>query len=572
MGSSATAGPLGGPGSQSADAGLQGSGARPGPLGRAPSASAAGAGAVVVVFQPDGAPIEEAIPAANQRVYIDLTVGAMAQVATDAQGRLTGLPAGSSLDASRSYQVVVSPTDQAVAPTPAQGAAVRLANGKLPVTPRISVKVNRNSSAAARLACKLKVGSTESNVTTTPAGWVISNDTASGEVTVSSARFVLQATGAAAAAVTMSIAPSPPIRGASATVAFNIPAGVRAFKATEWKYEVSHTNPGATSALTATVRRPATEAAATFDQNWAGEMACSGVAKAKFVAGAVVRASGDAVVNVTLEAVDPIEVTLDVTVGPRTGSSWTATLTENAVGTFTRPIAHFEDTGHHLWVGGAWGLSAVHRVASGPNKGCQLLTSATSVFTSTPEINTELSDATTAFSLAQGKAYLTSPAPVRVIPSNLYTVGTSGAITQTPADSIATHFGITGNFNVSPQCIGQPALLAGTRRHESEDPPPGAASHKGNCLKALRALDPVKFAEALAEPPGASVNFNALMPERVNLVVSVAATHSVVDEATTLTAQALRFASGSILDVNANAAGTVIGPVWNPVANAQLTN
>ena len=191
-------------------------------------------------------------------------------------------------------------------------------------------------------------------------------------------------------------------------------------------------------------------------------------------------------------------------------------------------------------------------------------------FTSSPEINAALGNAASAFSQAQDKAYLTSPPPVRVIPRNLYTVGAGGAITETPANSIATHFGITGNYMFFPHCIDQPRLLSGTRRHEFEDPPLLAKSRKGNCLKALRALDPVKFAEALVNLPGGSLNLARSFQTRVTLVSSVAATHSVVDEAQTRASNTLSFTADTILGVNSDNSGALIGPAWNPSTNSQL--
>jgi len=47
----------------------------------------------------------------------------------------------------------------------------------------------------------------------------------------------------------------------------------------------------------------------------------------------------------------------------------------------------------------------------------------------------------------------------------------------------------------------------------------------------------------------------------------------VVDESATRTANALKFKPGlKILGVNLDDAGNVIGPVWNPTRQAELTN
>jgi hypothetical protein len=121
----------------------------------------------------------------------------------------------------------------------------------------------------------------------------------------------------------------------------------------------------------------------------------------------------------------------------------------------------------------------------------------------------------------------------------------------------------------SGHCIDQTRLLAGTQRHEYKDPD---KSHKQNCLKARRALDPIKFAEALVQLPGKTINFLNLVNARATAVINAAPTHDVVDETETRKAGALKFKSGEkILGVNSDNTGTVIGPVWNPTANAELT-
>jgi hypothetical protein len=538
---------------------------------------------VTLVFLPTRAPAGEAVTAPNQQIYIDIVPipifvapSRMIRLQSNAQGRIVGFPPGASavnLDDSRDYHVVVSPTALPVPPTVAQGTTVRVSGGRLAVPPHIAIKlVQATGGAAASLACALKIGATSTNVSTTAAGWIMSNNKSAGEVMVRCDTRLLKTAAAATPAVTLAIAPTAPVRGSSATITATAPAGTAGFKVTEWKYDISHTNPATTTALTASVTRPATESPTTFDQNWQGDLCASGTVRMKFVTGAVVRASGDASVNATLTALDPVEVTLAVTVDPRTGPTWVTGLTEKPVGALVRPINSFHDTGQHEWTSGAWAVSAPRTPATGPNRGCQFLTSASVSFTSEPKINTLLSDAASAFSLAQDKAYLTSPTPVRVIPSHLYTKGAGGAITETSPGAVGAHFGITGSYMMSAHCIDQPTLLAGTRRHESEDPPPPAKSHKGNCLKALRALEPVKFAEALVKlPGGAALNFGQLFQDRLNLVAGVAATHDIVDEAQTRTDHAIRLIAGqAILGVNLNSSGALVGPAWNPTTNSEL--
>jgi len=268
-----------------------------------------------------------------------------------------------------------------------------------------------------------------------------------------------------------------------------------------------------------------------------------------------------------------LEVTLDITVAARAGGNWVSGLTEDPVGGLTRAISSFHDTGEHNWTSGPFTLSTPRTVAIGPNRGCQLLTSVAVTFRSTPKINSLLSNATSAFSIAQDKAYLTSPAPVRVIPRNLYTVGAGGTISETTPGAVGSYFNIAPGvrYMMSPHCIDQTKLLSGTRRHEFEDPAPGERSHKGNCLKALRALDPIKFAEGLVRLPGTALDFRSQIQARISAVMSVAATHDIVDEAQTQTDHIVRFVAGQqILGVNLDNAGNLIGPVWNPTTNTQL--
>jgi hypothetical protein len=77
-------------------------------------------------------------------------------------------------------------------------------------------------------------------------------------------------------------------------------------------------------------------------------------------------------------------------------------------------------------------------------------------------------------------------------------VGKKGAITIKDKKAFDAAFNLQAGdtFKDSGHCITQVALLAGTRPLESGDPD---RSHKANCLKALRALDPGVFAEAVVQ-------------------------------------------------------------------------
>lgn len=527
---------------------------------------------VTVVFQPDGASVADAVSAANQHVYIDLTAGTMSYCRTNASGKLVGSNGSSavSLDDSRSYRVVVSPTALPTPPGETAGTSVRITGGKLAVVPHIAIKVVDGSTPLGNLACTLGVGASNTNVTTTRAGWIISNDQSSGAVTLSSATKLLKAAAATTPQATLTVSPSPAVRDSSVTITVGPPSGAVGFKVTEWKCQLSFTNPGNPTPVSATITRPASESPATFSQNWQGDVCAPSTARVKFVVGATVRASGNAAVSATLSAQDPEEVTAPVAVTDRTGATWQTTLTENAEGDLVRAINSFRDTGEHGWTS-SFTAPTTKTISSGPHKGCVYVSAVSCTFVSTPKINTLLKNAASAFSLAQNAAYLVSPAPVRVIPSNLYTVGAGGAITETSPGAIATHFGLTGGGSTSAHCIDQASLLAGTRRHEHADA--GGLSHKGNCLKALRALDPVAFAEALVKVPGASLNFATAFSNRVTLVANAGPTHDIIDEAQTQADHVLRFVAGQeILGVNMDNTGALIGPVWNPTTNRMLGN
>lgn len=525
----------------------------------------------IVVFQPDGGSPADAVPAVNQHVYLDVTAGAMSYCKTNATGKLVGSNGSApvSLDDTRSYRVVVSPTALATPPGPTAGESVRITGGKLTVTPQISIKVTDGSAPLGNLACTLGVGATNTNLTTSRAGWIISNDQSTGAVTVSSATKLLKAAAATTPAATLTVNPSPAVRDSKVTVTVNPPTGAVGFKVTEWKCQLSFTNPGNSTPISAMITRPATESPATFNQSWEGEAAVPSTARVKFVVGATVRASGNAAVAVTLSAQDPAEVTAPVAVIDRTGAKWTTTLTENTEADLDRAISSFKDTGEHGWKPSALTIKT-KTLKSGPHRGCEYVDVATCTFTSSPKINKSLKDATSAFSLAQNKAYLVSPAPVREIPSNLYTVGARGAISETSPGAIADHFNITSGISFTAHCIDQPRLLEFTRRHEYADA--GGFSHKGNCLKALRALEPVVFIEALVRVPGASLNLTTAFSNRVTLVSNAGPTHKIIDEAKTEAEHDLKFVDGKeILGVNVDGKGVMVGPVWNHTAKVTLS-
>jgi len=460
------------------------------------------------------------------------------------------------------------------------GDALQAQQGAPGSSPQIAVKVTSDGTAPiAGLKCIVTVGSsTPKTITTDNHGFIFSSDQTAGAVTIEAPSKLIKLSSNATPTATLAVSPKPPVRGSAATITITPPAGAIGFKVTEWSYKISHTNPGGSSASTGTVTRPASENASTFDQQWQGTMSSSGKAVAKFVVGETVRASGNGAVNVTVTVLDPAETSLDITVNSRSGFG--AGLKENPERTITQAIGgKAEKLGEHKWDLGqaGWKFTASQAIASGPNNGCVFVASFTGTFSSTPGINSDLTNATTKFSLAQDKAYLTDINgnrlnPAKVIPRNLYDVGKQGAITikDKPAFDAALNIQPGDTFHNTNHCITQAALLAGTRRHEAGDPD---RSHKANCLRALRALDPGVFAEALVRLPGANLDFQQTIDARVQTVRDTAAsTHSVVDEAKSKSSQSLVFVAGkSIPEVNMDANDQLIGPAWDPAANAELT-
>jgi hypothetical protein len=522
---------------------------------------------VTIVFQPAGATPADAQNAVNQGVFIDLTAGTMTAAQTNAQGVLVSSAPGNKqieLDDSRSYQIVVSATKGGPAPTATSGTKVTVSAGKIILQPHIAIKI---TGITAALACSLTIGAKTTNVTSTTSGWVTSNDQSTGVVTLSSATKLLKAKGATDPAVTLT-KPTTITRGDTVKFTVNPPTGAVDFKVTSWSYVATHTNPGSTTAVTATIKRLATETPATFHQFWEGLMCASGALTVHFVTGVSLRTAGATAVAAEVVASDPLTHAADITVKNR---DWKTTLIEKPEAALTKPINSAHDTGQH-----GWGLSdrlvTAKTILSGPNKGASFAESATLTFTSSPAINSLLTNASSAFSLAQGEAYLLSPVrPTKLIPSGFYSVGTGGAITITDMPGFLAHFSITGAFRFTARCVPQPELLAGTRRHEFDHPK--QKSHKGNCLKALRALEPRVFIEVqVGLPGGSTVNHTTLFNDRSKAVVDVGPIHTIVDEAATKAAGAVKLVTGdSIPMINADANGAILGSIWNPTTNAELT-
>jgi len=535
----------------------------------------------------------EGVLAPGYHVYVDLdpkAPGVMKHLRSDASGTIVPDPSSPSdaspspgpkvvggaitLDDSRTYNVVVS--SAALSTVPSVGVSAKVAGGKLSIPAHIAVQLTSDGSKpVSGASCELTIGSTAVSAKSSTTGWVLSADRTAGAVTLAVKDKTVVAAGGSAPKATLAATPTKPVRGDKAKIAISGPTGAVGFKVTEWKYEISHQNPGTSTPATTSVVRPATESKATFGDFWEDVLCASGTVKARFAAGITLRISGDKAVSATVTVQDAAETSLAVTVEPRTGTAWESGLVEKPEQSLVRAIATFHDTGEHKWDPSALKVDPAGAIAEGPNRGCTFVKSASITFTSSPFINSLLTNAASTFSVAQDKAYLTTPAPVRVIPSHLYTAGPSGKITIKDNDAFAAWMlgrplkpGESWSGKMSGHCIDQSRLLAGTQRHEYKDPD---KSHKQNCLKARRALDPIKFAEALVQLPGKTINFLNLVNSRATAIINAAPTHDVVDETETRKAGALKFKAGEqILGVNLDSTGTVIGPAWNPTANAEL--
>ncbi len=528
---------------------------------------------VTVVFQPAGGSAADAINAANQQVFVDLTPGTMTPTRTNASGLLVSASgAAVPMDDSRDYAVLVTPVAPAMPPPATTGTRMRVAAGRLVVQPQIAIHLaDPDGRAASRLACTLAIGATNISVTSGSTGWILSNDQTPGTMTLFAANHLLRTSSAPVPSVTLSLAYTPVVRGATARINVVAPAGAVNFRVTEWRYALSHVNPGGRT-VTATIARPASESNTTFHQFWEGTMCASGEVRARFVTGCVLRFAGATRVSETVVSMDPQTATLAVTVEAR---PWRTTLTELPEGVFTAPINRFEDTGRHDWTP-ASGRADPTSVTSGPNRGCRFIESTTGLaFVSDPRINADVLNLTSPFQSAQGRVYVESPSAVRgqVVPPSLYTVAASGAVHVPDRARLAAYLGVANLalLSVTDECISPADLLANVRTHEYTGP----ISHKENCLRALRALEPAVFTEALVDPPGGgTLNFRALLNNRIREVagarLSEEEAHKEVDESATRSAGALRWTSSEIPDVDL--VGGVHRTVWNPAANRRLTN
>jgi hypothetical protein len=193
---------------------------------------------------------------------------------------------------------------------------------------------------------------------------------------------------------------------------------------------------------------------------------------------------------------------------------------------------------------------------------------------SSPRINADLLNATSTFATAQGTARLLAPPSLRgrVIPKQFYSTNAAGVVSITNPAGLLAHLGLTTDPGISSllkECVSTADLLHHTREHEHTHR--SGLSHKTNCKKALRALEPAVFIEAFVDAPGGAINFDDAFGNRFQEVLNAGVNHTIVDEVATKTAGALRFVAGqSIPNVNLDSGGNS-RPVWNPASNSPLT-
>src|SRR5262249_43449796 len=274
---------------------------------------------------------------------------------------------------------------------------------------RIVVQVTSDGTTGlASVACTLTIAGTDTVLTTDANGWITSNSTAAGAVTLRIRDKLVQLAAATTPTPTLTLTPASPTRGDTGKLEITAPASAVHFKVTDWTFVISHSNPGDTTPSTATVTRPARESAQTFDQSWEGMLCASGKAKVKWLAGVTLRGVGDSPISTKVTATDPAEVTLDVNVAARSGTMWQTALVEKPEEGLVKGIATFHDTGEHLWDPTVSNSQVHNALPAGPNRGCRFVKSLNVTFTSTPKINSLLRAGTSAFKDAQDKAYLTS--------------------------------------------------------------------------------------------------------------------------------------------------------------------
>src|SRR5260370_36085006 len=286
-----------------------------------------------------GGTATDSILAPNLHLYIDLdpkAPGVLKHVKSDGTGTIVTDPVSAvgavgwptpkvrtsavALDDSRTYNVVVSPSP--LGSIPSVGVSAKVVAGKLIVPAHIAVLVTSDGTKPlAGLSCELTIGPSTTAHRTPAGGWILSADRTAGAVTLTVKDKLATLSGGAAAKVTLAVTPAKLARGDKAKIAISSPTGSTGFKVKEWKFEISHQNPGSAAASTASVVRPATESPSTFSDSWEGILCAAGTVKVKFAGGVTLRASGYKAVSETVFVKDSADSSLTISVNAHAGAS-----------------------------------------------------------------------------------------------------------------------------------------------------------------------------------------------------------------------------------------------------------
>lgn len=308
------------------------------------------------------------------------------------------------------------------------------------------------------------------------------------------------------------------------------------------------------------VIRPLTEQQKGWDR-WYGIMVTSGRVSVKW-----------AVYDFKEAVMKTLELKLDVKVVPREEDEWKSKVTLLPDGSIAQQPHKFSDLGIHD------GRFTYTRptpitISEGPNSGFRFIGSPPTInFSSKGSINAHLLNSGSNFSKAQDKGvYLTKPPPIRIVDPNLYDLNDDleAQIKADKDDEFHKKYGIRTDedYFLEIRRILHADLLTFTRRHEYAGDGNSNHSHRSNFQKAVRALDPKRYAESLVSKPKSTDDLAQMIKKRADITVSdeVLKDHYVIDEAATKKDETVRYVSGEeIFDLNKDDKGKFAGNVWDP--------
>jgi hypothetical protein len=160
------------------------------------------------------------------------------------------------------------------------------------------------------------------------------------------------------------------------------------------------------------------------------------------------------------------------------------------------------------------------------------------------------------------------------VDADIQTTGTADASIRTALHLSATdgyaapNIATRGNWTVATLLSG-PRILSGTQSHEYQH---AIHSHRGNYRKMMRALDPQRKSESKVFPPGQAQNYTNLISGWWRQIGNGMASHKLVDEAQSRDQETFVDDGSDMAGVNQNAAGELLGNVWNITGNNPMGN